>query len=97
MRLGIHVFILAAIGLSIASSPASAASPEFCDSYAHRAVHEFEVNVHTPGCFKGEDLRWHPHFRKHFDWCLGVSPEEAERERDYRRARLRECQARLDF
>jgi len=46
-----------------------------------------------PGCFKGFDNRWHRNYGQHYGWCLGVSYEQANAEREYRRARLSECRA----
>jgi len=52
------------------------------------------VNQSIPGCFRGYDLRWNPNYGQHYGWCLGVAPEQAAAERDYRRARIDDCRAR---
>jgi len=74
--------------------PAFAAPPGFCADYARNAVHEVEVNMTIPGCFKGFDARWNRNFDHHYGWCLGAPFEAANAERDYRRARLAECRVR---
>ena len=76
------------------SVPALAADPGFCADYARAAVHEVDVNMTIPGCFKGFDARWNRDFGHHYGWCLGVSYDAANAEREYRRARLAECRAR---
>ncbi|MGD0563878.1 MAG: hypothetical protein ABSA66_12370 [Roseiarcus sp.] len=84
----------ACAGLAALSAPAMAADPGFCAQYARQAVHEVEVNMSIPGCFKGFDNRWTRNYGQHYGWCLGVSYEQANAEREYRRARLSECRAR---
>jgi hypothetical protein len=79
------------------STAAFAAPPGFCDRYAHEAVHEFRANVHIPECFHGENARWHDNFDVHFNWCLHVSEDKADEERDIRRAKLHECRDRLHW
>jgi hypothetical protein len=85
---------VACAGLAALSAPALAADPGFCGEYARQAVHEVDVNMSIPGCFKGFDARWHRNYGAHYSWCLGVSYEQANAEREYRRARLSECRAR---
>lgn len=84
----------ACAGLAVLSAPAAAADPGFCAEYARQAVHEVDVNMSIPGCFKGFDGRWHRNYGAHYGWCLGASYEQANAEREYRRARLSECRAR---
>jgi len=86
--------ILAATALITLSAPALAADPQFCADYAHAAVHEVDVNMSIPGCFKGFNARWNRDYGHHYSWCLGVSYEAANAEREYRRAGLAECRAR---
>lgn len=93
---------LAAVALTVASvvalsAPARAAGPDFCADYARSAVHEFEVAAHTPGCLHDANARWTPNYNQHFNWCLNVSREQAWSEREIRRHRLHECQARIDY
>ncbi len=84
---------VACAGVAALSAPAMAAPPAFCAQYAQQAVHEVDVNMSIPGCFKGFDARWDKNFNHHYNWCLGVAFEQANAERDYRRARLAECRA----
>ena len=86
--------VAAAAALATLSAPALAADPRFCADYARAAVHEVDVNMSIPGCFKGFDARWNRDYGHHYGWCLGVSYEAANAEREYRRARLAECRAR---
>jgi len=74
----------ACAGLAALSAPAMAANPGFCAEYARQAVHEVDVNMSIPGCFKGFDLRWHRNYDQHYSWCLGVSFEQANAEREHR-------------
>jgi hypothetical protein len=87
----------AAIGAVCLSEQSLAADSNFCAQYARLAVHEFQANVATPGCFKGEDNRWHPNYMQHYSWCLGASYEAAAGERDYRRMRVAQCRARAGY
>jgi hypothetical protein len=88
------LFLAAACaGLAALSAPSMAADPAFCAQYAREAIHEVDVNMSIPGCFKGFDNRWHRNYGNHYGWCLGVSYEQANAEREYRRARLSECRA----
>ncbi len=80
--------------LAASSAPSMAADPGFCGEYARQAVHEVEVNMSIPGCFKGFNNRWNRNYGGHYGWCLGVSYDQANAEREYRRARLSECRAR---
>ena len=66
-------FFLAAATLVALSAPALAANPNFCADYARTAVHEVDVNMSIPGCFKGFDARWNRDYGHHYGWCLGVS------------------------
>ena len=76
---------------------ARAAAPGFCADYARSAVAQYRTNRSIPGCFKGSDLRWHPDYNYHFNWCLGANPARAEAERDYRRGALGGCRARAGY
>ncbi|MGD0641812.1 MAG: hypothetical protein ABSC22_13780 [Roseiarcus sp.] len=84
----------ACAGLVALSAPAMAADPGFCAEYARQAVHEVDMNMSIPGCFKGFNARWNRNYGVHYNWCLGVAYAEANAEREYRRARLSECRAR---
>ena len=89
--------VLAAAAALAFSASAYAAPPGFCERYARDAVHEFQADTHIPMCFRGENARWHGNFDVHFNWCLHVSIDQADAERDWRRARLSECRARLHY
>jgi hypothetical protein len=91
-----RTLILAAATLAL-STTTYAAPPGFCERYARDAVHEFRADTHIPFCFKGENARWHDNYDAHFGWCLRVSIDAANAERDYRRTRLYECRARLHY
>ena len=80
------------VALATLIGSAYAADPGFCRDYARAAVREFEIAHSIPGCV-GYDLRWHPGYVQHFQWCLGASYEAAATEREARRARLRACGA----
>jgi hypothetical protein len=85
---------LAAIGLLFGDVAATqAASREFCESYAHAAIIQVrDARAHARTCEPGLDNpRWVGDWRVHYDWCLGVAPREAERERDIRTNHLRAC------
>lgn len=88
---------LTSVSLFTMTAPALAAEPGFCRDYARSAVHEFEVAAHTPGCLREPNARWDADFRHHFEWCLTVARGQAWAERDIRRHRLHECQARIDY
>lgn len=72
---------------------AQAAGREFCEGYAHAAINQVrDARAHARTCEPGLDnARWVDNWRVHYDWCLGVSPREAERERDIRTNHLRAC------
>jgi hypothetical protein len=82
---------VAGIGLFAAGTAAKAADPAFCQQYATLAVHEYKVNLSIPGCFKGNDNRWHADYMRHYNWCLTATRAAADAERDYRRMRLDQC------
>ncbi len=81
----------ACAGLAVLSAPATAADPGFCAQYARQAVHEVDVNMSIPGCFRGFDARWDRDYGHHYGWCLGAPYEAANRERAIRALRQREC------
>ncbi|THD43222.1 MAG: hypothetical protein E7774_13570 [Bradyrhizobium sp.] len=87
----IKQIVLAAATLTALSAPSLAADPNFCAEYARDAVRQVEVNMATPGCFRGFDARWNRDYGVHYGWCLGASYEAANGERALRAHRLREC------
>ncbi|HTR87930.1 MAG TPA: hypothetical protein VMI56_25840 [Reyranella sp.] len=71
---------------------AQAASRQFCEDYAHAAIIQVRAALSSRACEHHLDgTRWSPEWRLHFDWCLGVSPREAEGERNARTEHLRAC------
>ncbi len=74
--------VSAAGTLCMISGAAYAAGPGYCAQYARLAVHEVQVNMATPGCFKGFDNRWHVDYQRHYNWCLGADPAAVAAERD---------------
>jgi hypothetical protein len=86
--------VAAAFAFAGLTLSAYAADPEFCAGYARNAVHEVDVNMAIPGCFHGFNARWNRDYGHHYGWCLGVSYNAANAEREYRRAGLAECRAR---
>lgn len=85
--------LAAASALALACSTSYAADPAYCAQYARLAIHEVEVNMATPGCFKGFDGRWHLDYQRHYNWCLTADVAAVDAERDYRRMRVYQCQA----
>jgi hypothetical protein len=85
------VGLAAALGIVCAfgaGSSAQAASPGYCAHYAQLAVWQFR---RSRTCFGAVNRMWHPSYRTHYGWCLGV-PEGAAREQDaIRGARLHAC------
>jgi hypothetical protein len=83
---------LAAMALLGEVTTAEAAGREFCESYARAAVNQVRGALSNRRCEREiHGDRWSPEYRVHFDWCLGVSPREADTERDIRTDILRRC------
>lgn len=79
---------------TVAVSAAQAAGEEFCRDYARAAVRQVRgAESHRRCEFRVEDnpARWSTDWRTHFDWCRGVSREQAENERDARTRALEHC------
>jgi hypothetical protein len=92
----IQAFGFGAMALALLAgdvTTAQAAGREFCEGYAHAAIIQVrEAFEHRRRCEPGlEPPRWSNDWRVHYDWCIGVSPREAERERDVRTNHLRAC------
>jgi hypothetical protein len=71
---------------------ARAADPGFCDDYARAALRQ--IDVANRSCAYPPDLgsgRWIGGYRRHYDWCLGVSYRQAGDEREARREILDRC------
>lgn len=76
----------------VISGGASAADPGFCDAYARAALRQIEVANRS--CTYPPNLssaRWIGGYRRHYDWCLGVSYRQASDEREARREILDRC------
>ena len=86
------VVLSVAGALCLVSGASYAADPSYCAQYARLAVHEDQVNMATPGCFKGFDNRWHLDYQRHYGWCLTADVGAVNAERDYRRMRIAQCQ-----
>jgi hypothetical protein len=84
--------LAAGVALGVASS-ASAANPEFCSDYARAAVNQVRGAMNNgPRCMnRMQGPRWSSDWRVHFNWCRGVSREQAWSERDARTETLRSC------
>src|ERR1035438_7184879 len=73
--------------------PARAANPEFCRDYARAGVSQAREALSYRRCaFRIEnESRWSTDYRVHYDWCRGVSREQADRERGARSHMLERC------
>lgn len=75
-------------------STASAAGPGFCHDYAKAAVNQVRDARSHYRCDWRVDTnpaRWSTDWHDHYNWCLGVSRDKADSERDARRAALDHC------
>ncbi len=86
------VVLSAAGALCLVSGASYAADPAYCAQYARLAVHEVQVNMATPGCFKGFDNRWHLDYQRHHGWCLTADVGAVNAAGDYGRMRIAQCQ-----
>jgi hypothetical protein len=93
-RIGGLAFAIVPMAGALLGTPNAtrAADPAYCDQYARLAIHEVQVNMSIPGCFKGFDNRWHLDYQRHYEWCLTASYAAVNAERDYRRMRVAQCQ-----
>lgn len=86
-----------AVGLLVivvgAGSAASAADREFCHDYSNAALRQVRAALSNRRCtFRMEnETRWSSDGRTHFEWCKGVSRQDANAERDARRRMLDHC------
>jgi hypothetical protein len=76
-----------------AAGPAAAADRDFCRDYAQAALRQVRGALHHQRCAEHMDnvTRWSPEYRDHFQWCLHVSKDTANDERDARRRVLEDC------
>jgi hypothetical protein len=83
----------AALALGLATS-ATAASPDFCHDYARAAIDQVHRAQDHRSChyvFDNGGGRWSGDWHAHFNWCLGVSRDQADGERSARRRALEDC------
>jgi len=73
------------------AGPARAADPAFCTAYAKSAVEQFDA-MYAIGCLKAPSGGWHNDYQRHYSWCLTVTQEAADGQRNVRRARIAQCQ-----
>jgi hypothetical protein len=87
----------AGAGLALAlGTAAAAAGPDFCRDYAHAAMDQVHRAMDHRRCAfhfdnGAEGGRWGSDWHAHYNWCLGVSRDQADSERDARRHALHEC------
>ena len=87
------VTVALAAGASYAVA-AHAADDHFCKDYAQAAVSQFRTAETHERCephLRDEGSRWSNDYRAHYDWCRGVSREQAWDERNARKAALQRC------
>ncbi len=81
--------------LSLGAATASqAANEDFCRDYARAAERQVHKAIDSGSCGWAIDrnpARWTTDYHAHFDWCLGASYDDANRERNARRAVLEHC------
>ena len=73
---------------------AQGADREFCHDYARAALNQVRGASSHERCDEHMDrneTRWSRDYRVHFDWCRGVSRDQAEDERQARRRTLEHC------
>ena len=90
----IYVAVMAgALGVALLPvQTARAAGPEFCRDYARAAEAQVRGGLEHRRCADGmRGPEWSPEYRVHFDWCLGATREEADRQRERRRVYLDRC------
>ena len=79
--------------LTASASPAAAAGEGFCHDYARAAVNQVRGALNNRRCtFHMEnESRWSSDPKTHYEWCRGVSREQANAERDARKEMLEHC------
>ncbi len=85
---------LSAALLLAAAGSAQAAGEGFCRDYARAAVNQVRGAEHHGRCdlrMDRDPARWSTDFRTHFDWCRGVSRDQADSEREARTRALEHC------
>ena len=79
------------LSLAIATTATFAASPQFCNKYASKAVNAEEVNLDDDCGLTG--ARWSFDFAGHYAWCLGVTKGQANSETWARKASIIDCES----
>jgi hypothetical protein len=91
MSNGLKSLLAGVAAVTMVSSAAYAAGPEFCRDYATAAVRQVEVARSVPACNREQGPRWTADYRVHFDWCLQTPPAAVEAERAARTNWIRSC------
>jgi len=91
--LRIAVLGAALISVSGLAVSARAADPDFCRDYARSAVNQYrEAQEHHRCMDRIHDFsRWSSDWRHHYEWCVGVSRQDAWSERRLREKVLDQC------
>jgi hypothetical protein len=83
----------AALSFGFAAS-ANAAGHDFCSDYARAAINQVRGAMNNPRCLgRMQGPRWSSDWHTHYDWCRGVSRDQAWSERDARRATIESCRS----
>ncbi|MGH8861317.1 MAG: hypothetical protein ACRDVG_08825, partial [Jatrophihabitantaceae bacterium] len=87
------VLCAALVGASGAALSARAADPDFCRDYARTAVNQYRQAEDHHRCMERmhDFTRWSDDWRRHYDWCVGVSRDRAWDERRLREHVLDDC------
>lgn len=67
-----------------------------CELYAQSALEQYLQIRKIPGCYKGDNGRWHTNYDRHYSWCMSVLPPVLEREKDIRASSIARCMAEND-
>jgi hypothetical protein len=62
-----------------------------CDQYAQAALAQYLQIRKIPGCYKGDNGRWHTNYDKHYGWCMSAFPQAVEREKELRASSIARC------
>jgi len=87
------VALAAVFAVSSAAFPVRAADPDFCRDYARAAVNQYRQAEDSHRCMDRirDFSRWSDDWRRHYDWCIGVSRDWASSERRARQEVLLDC------
>ena len=70
-RIAVYLYAVVCL-VSTPLIEAKAASEGRCRQYAQSAVNDYNQLRNIPKCSKlrpQDTVRWHPQFKRHFDWC----------------------------